>query len=242
MKNAKRTLTIGETAVLLGVSIDTLRNWDASGKLRAKRSEGGHRYYDREMLALFQKDLFALAHVWAESAVAPELSSEEYCETQDRFWSRQNVLALLLDQDGATHDLAPLLASIIGEIGNNSFDHNIGNWPDTPGIFFSYDLNKRIIVLADRGRGVRTTLSRVRPDIKSDIEALTIAMTERVSGRAPEQRGNGLKFVRNVATENPINVSLQSGTAIAEITERRKKLSITLAERNVRGTVTRITY
>jgi hypothetical protein len=148
----------------------------------------------------------------------------------------------LLDRDPETNALAPLLASIVVEIGNNSFDHNIGNWPDTPGIIFAYDLNKRKIVLADRGLGVRTTLSRVRPDIKNDIEALTIAMTERVSGRAPEQRGNGLKFVRNVAITNPIDVSLQSGIALAEITTHRKKLFIRLADRNVRGTITQITY
>ena len=30
----------------LGVSIKTLRRWDASGKLIAKRRPSGHRYYD----------------------------------------------------------------------------------------------------------------------------------------------------------------------------------------------------
>jgi molybdopterin-binding protein len=34
---------IGEAAELLGVSIDTLRRWTASGRLRVRRSAGGQR-------------------------------------------------------------------------------------------------------------------------------------------------------------------------------------------------------
>jgi excisionase family DNA binding protein len=235
-------LNIGDAAKMLGVSIDTLRRRDASGELRALRSAGGHRYYDRETLERYMRNMYAMALLWAESAVAPDLPSEDYCETQDRFWARQNVLAILLDKDSATHDLAPLLASIVGEIGNNCFEHNIGNWPDVQGICFAYDLNKREIVIADRGLGIRATLSRVRPSIKDDIEAMTIAMTERVSGRAPEQRGNGLKYVRKVAGENPIGVSLRSGTAVATIAKDDGELLIDLADRNVRGTIAKIIY
>lgn len=239
----KRDLfTIGKAAKLLGVSIDTLRRWDESGELRAKRSQGGHRYYDRETLERYKNDLFALAHVWSESVIAPEIESESYCETQDRFRARLNTMAILLDRDEHAHALAPLLVAIVGEIGNNSFDHNIGNWPDTLGIFFSYDLNKREIVLADRGLGIRTTLLRARPNLKDDIEAMTVAMTERVSGRTPEKRGNGLKFVRDVAISNAIDTTLQSGIAIAEIAKEHGKLLVHLADRNVRGTIARIRY
>lgn len=129
-----------------------------------------------------------------------------------------------------------------GEIGNNSFDHNLGNWPDVPGIFFAYDLNKRVIILADRGVGIKSTLLRVRPDLKDDVEALTVAMTEIVSGRSPEQRGNGLKFVRNVASDNPIGISLQSGTALVTIEKENSKLNITLADRFVRGVLAKVEY
>lgn len=238
----KEMLSINEAAKLLGVSIDTLRRWDASGKLHAERSPGGHRYYNHDTLERFSKDLFALACVWAESVTPPELSSEVYCDTQDRFHARQNTLAILLDQQEETRSVAPIVASMTGEIGNNSFDHNIGNWPDVAGIFFAYDFSKRIVALADRGVGIRTTLRRVRPNIKDDIEALTIAMNERVSGRAPEQRGNGLKFVRKVAEKYGVGVMLQSGIAVAEVRKGAKKLSIRLADRNIRGTIAKITY
>ena len=241
MKN-KKILTIKEAAEFLGVSIDTLRRWDAKGKLKAVRSSGGHRYYSKELLESFAADLKAVARVWAESQIAPELSPDHYCYTQDIFRARLDTMASALDRNLDTKNIAALVVAVTGEIGNNSFDHNFGNWPDTPGTFFAYDLNKRVIVLADRGVGVRATLLRMRPDLKDDITALKVAFTERVSGRSPEQRGNGLKFVSNIALKNPIAVSLQSGTAVAEITKQKGALKVGLADRYIRGTLATITY
>lgn len=42
---ADKLLTLDETAKILNVSKETLRNWDRGGKLVALRSEGGHRKY-----------------------------------------------------------------------------------------------------------------------------------------------------------------------------------------------------
>lgn len=50
--NFREFLTIGDAAALIGVSIDTLRNWDRAGKLRAARHPiNGYRLYRREDLA-----------------------------------------------------------------------------------------------------------------------------------------------------------------------------------------------
>lgn len=38
-----RLVRVGEAAELLGVSVDTLRRWTASGRLRVRRSAGGQR-------------------------------------------------------------------------------------------------------------------------------------------------------------------------------------------------------
>lgn len=110
------------------------------------------------------------------------------------------------------------------------------------GIFFAYNLNKRIIVLADRGLGIRATLSRVRPNLKDDITALTVAFTEKISARFPEMRGNGLKFVRNSAIQYSLGISLQSGKAIAQITKGSDRLKFLLADKFIRGTLTKILY
>ncbi len=242
MRKDKNFLNISQAAEFLRVSIDTLRRWDQKGKLKALRSSGGHRYYSREQLESFVSDIKAIARVWSESQTAPELLSDHYCYTQDIFRARLDRMALELDHDPTATTLAPLIVAVAGEIGNNSFDHNFGNWPDVPGIFFSYDTNKRLIVLADRGVGIRATLLRVRPDLKDDITALLVAFTERLSGRSPEQRGNGLKFVNNAATGKPIGVSLQSGIATAKIAKENGALKVNLADRYIRGTLAVITY
>jgi len=242
IKQNKSLLSIGEAAKFLDVSINTLRIWDSSGKLKALRSSGGHRYYPKDQLERFMLDIESIARIWAESPTAPELLPDQYCRTHDVFKARLDTMSAVLNQDATMKSIVSLIAAVTGEIGNNSFDHNFGNWPDVPGIFFHYNTDKRVIVLADRGLGIRATLLRVRPMLKDDTEALTVAFRERVSGRAPEQRGNGLKFVHDVAMKYPVGVSLQSGTALAEIAKIKGQFKVRLAERNIRGTLAKIIY
>ncbi len=42
-KHIDRSIRVGEAAELLGVSVDTLRRWTASGRLRVRRSAGDQR-------------------------------------------------------------------------------------------------------------------------------------------------------------------------------------------------------
>jgi molybdopterin-binding protein len=50
------SVRIGEAAELLGVSVDTLRRWTSSGRLRVKRSAGGQRLVALADLRLLQED------------------------------------------------------------------------------------------------------------------------------------------------------------------------------------------
>ncbi|WP_413853833.1 hypothetical protein [Candidatus Ruminimicrobium bovinum] len=118
-----------------------------------------------------------------------------------------------------------LLISVIGEIGNNSFDHNLGNWIDVVGIIFIYDEKNKTIIIADRGQGIKSTISRIKKDIVTDEQAIKIAFTQIISGRAPEQRGNGLKFVCNVVKQNKWYLSLTSGNGNIEIKDGNIKFS-----------------
>jgi hypothetical protein len=108
-----------------------------------------------------------------------------------------------------------IISAIVGEIGNNSFDHNIGNWPMERGIIFGYISNEDglQIFIADNGQGILKTLKSVRPNLENDEQALKVAFTEVVSGRAPEARGNGLKFVRQNITDCGMNLLFVSGNA-----------------------------
>src|SRR3989344_709715 len=164
-------LSIGGAAKVLGVSIDTLRSWDKSGKIPARKTAGGHRYYLQMDLDAYRQDIFALAQEWVlGSAVEP--AGQWYCPTSMEFKSRLSRLENELSKVSEIHDYFPLISAIAGEIGNNSFDHNLGNWPDIRGIFFGYDMGKRKVARADRGRGVLKTLRQVRSKIANDREAL----------------------------------------------------------------------
>ena len=147
--------------------------------------------------------------------------------------------AILKDANAIEH--FSLLVAMAGEIGDNSFAHNLGNWPDVPGVLFAFDINKKQIILADRGRGVLKTLKRVRPELVTHEEALRVAFTEVVTGREPEKRGNGLKFVRNIIQDYPIDLLFQTGDALLEL--NRKQIDLRIIQRPpIKGCLVFITY
>ena len=237
----EKLLTIAQASEILNVSLDTLRRWDKNGKLVAIRKEGGvHRYYRQIDLELFKNDLMKTALNWTIEEF--KLPSIFYCENSAMFQTRLVKMQNLMIQSGLSENILPLIVAITGEIGNNSFDHNLGKWPDSPGVFFGFNIVKKQIVLADRGIGVLSTLGRVRTELKNHTEALKVAFTEIVSGRAPEERGNGLKFVRRVIEENPISLFFQSGDAKLRLKKDNAELFITRSQVNIRGCFVIIEY
>jgi len=234
---ASKLISIGKASKLLGVSIDSLRRWDKTHRLPSVRNgPKGHRYYRQIDIDVFLRDIVALAKQWAsaETGITPE--QDVYCQTRDIFQARLEKLQSSL-QRAIPPSSTSLLSAIAGEIGNNSFDHNLGNWPDITGIYFSYDLDNRVIVLADRGQGILATLKRVRPTLTNDNDALKVAFTETLSGRLPEARGNGLKFVRAVIIENPFTLKFQTGDATLFLKEYDKDLPMSQGEGYIRGCI-----
>lgn len=169
------------------------------------------------------KKLTKIALQWVQKApvIEDEMKDDYFCPDRDVFQARLDKMNALLLKSPYPEAQSYLLTAITGEIGNNSFDHNLGNWPDSVGIFFGYNFSdeKKYIVLADRGRGILATLKKVKPDLKDDMQALKTAFTEKLSGRAPENRGNGLKFVFQTIRELKIHLTFQSGLAKAELNE-----------------------
>lgn len=164
-----------------------------------------------------------------------DIQSEYYCRTRDIFQARlEKTTQELLKNGSIAEDDIYIISAIVGEIGNNSFDHNLGNWPDVAGVFFGYfSSNGRLeVVLADRGIGVLATLKKVKPELRDDVEALKTAFTEKISGRAPEDRGNGLKFVKENVEERKMHLIFISGNAKLELNE---KMEIKTIDENIRG-------
>ncbi len=228
-------ISIGKAAQLLGVSIDTLRRWDISGRLQSVRSgPHGHRYYRQSDIEQYIEEVRILARNWAENSHGVEPKSDMYCQTRDIFQARLEIFQSKLGRVAPLPTVS-LVIAVAGEIGNNSFDHNLGNWPDIAGIFFSYSLRNKYVVLADRGQGILTTLKRVRPELTQDDEALKVSFTETLSGRFPETRGNGLKFVRSVIADNPLTLSFQTGNAYLYLQENDKNIVVEKADTFLRG-------
>ncbi len=242
-----KLLTIGQTAEIVGVSIQTLRRWDESGRLCSiRKKKTGNRYYRKDDINNFIRDnlksLFRLAKSWAVSKLENKPLSDFYCQDISIFQARLSRLERDLGKIQGLKEAYPLITAITGEIGNNSFDHNLGNWPDVSGIFFAYDLNGRQIVLADRGQGILATLKKVRSELSDHQNALRVAFTEIVSGRAPEYRGNGLKFVKDVVIDNEISLFFQTGDAQLKIQKGDSDLKIEKSSICLRGCLASIKF
>jgi len=153
-----------------------------------------------------------LETVISEMLVCFNDGNEYFSETRDVFTARMQSYIL-----GTKKYLE---AAIIGEIGNNTFDHNFIFEDNHPrGVYCNLSYKQRYIVLADYGKGVKQSLLSVLPSIGSDVEAIETAFTKMISGRSPEQRGNGLKFVSETIQQNKWHLYFQSGSGSCSIDE-----------------------
>lgn len=243
----KKLIKIQDAARMLNVSIDTLRRWDKEGKLKAIRlTPRGHRLYDMRDLILLSSSLLENAKRWVMAPEAQEPEPIFYCLDNPTFNARLHGLEKELMATPALAKEFALITSVAGEIGNNSFDHNLGSWPDVRGIYFGYDSKKRQVVLADRGQGILATLKRVRPDLQNDEQALFVAFTETITGRAPEERGNGLKYVRAVVTDPaksiPMKLFFQTGSAVLNLQNGDSDVHAMSSDVSFRGCLAWITF
>lgn len=173
-----------------------------------------------------ENNLEKLAWEWmAVNSEKAQKESEHYCPTRDVFEARNDKTPDKLIVAGMDEGLAYLIYAMLGELGNNSFDHNLANWPNIPGVFFVVEYDGKVgkAIVADRGLGVLNTLRKVAPDLKNDEEALELAFTKKISSRALENRGNGLKFVKNNVIENNLVLKFNSGDAQIIINHEMKK-------------------
>lgn len=157
---------------------------------------------------MFSKEVIKSAIENIEKA-SKENDDDLFSKTRDIFQARVDTYVSRTNRY--------LESAVIGELGNNTFDHNLDyDKGHLRGAFFSYDEDGTSVILADFGEGVRRTLSRVR-DVKDDLEAIKLAFTEHISSRSLENRGNGLKFVSESIMSQKWELYFQSGSAICVI-------------------------
>lgn len=110
----QRLVSIGEAASALGVSITTLRRWEASGKLAAEHTAGGHRRYD---LAKLKPELFrAEADAQRRTVAYARVSSHDQNDDLER---QKQVLELYCARQGWTFE-------VIADLGSGMDHHKKG--------------------------------------------------------------------------------------------------------------------
>jgi len=71
---------------------------------------------------------------------------------------------------------------------------------------------------------------------------LKIAFTEVLTGRAPEHRGNGLKFVRKIIEKNPFSLTFQTGNVRMKLRQNDTDLQITETITSIIGCFATISF
>lgn len=185
---------------------------------------------------------FSEAFEWLGKKIVQKNPKDKVCETRDVLIARLSPLKNLV-REGLNPDDLPLLISTVGEIGNNSFDHNLGQWRDVPGCWLEVQAtgNHLWVCLADRGQGIYSSLSKANDGIESEQAAIEMAFEKFVSGRTPEKRGNGLKFVkRAILGEADRGIACISGSGTIQYGSWGRECESVLKKRfaRVAGTIT----
>ena len=101
-----RLVGIGEAAKALGVSITTLRRWEATGRIEAVRTDGGHRRYD---LAKLRPEMFYEKCDSARATIAYARASSH--DQKDDLERQKQVLELYCARQGWTFEVIADLGS-----------------------------------------------------------------------------------------------------------------------------------
>ena len=97
--NMDRLVAIGEAAKVLGVSVTTLRRWEADGKLVPEHTTGKHRRYD---LAKLKPELFHAAPDGRRTVAYARMSSHDQKSDLER---QKQVLELYCAKQGWTYEV-----------------------------------------------------------------------------------------------------------------------------------------
>lgn len=125
-----------------------------------------------------------------------------HCDFRDTFSARlYSKIRLMFKNFGMKDEDEQRATALIGELGNNVFDHNDGLWPtDVRGSIITaqhYPKIKTIeVVVADPGVGFLNSLKLAKPELNNSIDAIKEGLRG-VSGRIKEDRGNGLKLIQD---------------------------------------------
>jgi hypothetical protein len=155
-----------------------------------------------------------------------------HCSFRDELAGRLSSKIRLMFRDfGMNKEEEQRVTALVGELGNNVFDHNEGEWPTSfrGAIIIAQrypQLRKIEVVVADAGVGFLGSLKTYDPAPKDDVEAIKLGLLG-ITGRAGERRGNGLKTIQDW-TINNFNgiVRIHSGNGLVVIDKGGQKIEV----------------
>lgn len=166
-----------------------------------------------------------------------------HCATSDEFSARLGRFDRMFHSFGLSDDLVKRATVLLGELGNNAFDHNLGNWPtDVSGVFIAAQnypkLRQVEVAVGDPGVGFKTSLRNAFPDLPNDVEAIKKGLAG-FTGRIGEKRGNGLRVIQHWTVDNfSGTLHIRSGGGLVRV----DKTGIAAAEvANYLGTAAQLT-
>jgi len=174
----------------------------------------------------------AAVHFFLTGTIPTGIEDVHYSKNRAEAIARLGGYLNYCTKQGADSDVTSLIVSLIGELTNNCFDHNLGYWIDVPGCCASLTFEKGVLTfcVADRGRGIVETLRPVAGAKLSSKEIISMAFEKVITGRAPENRGNGLKYVRRfiLSGDNSLkcfsnDVVYQIGTPVSPVIDSLPK-------------------
>lgn len=205
----ERFVGIGEAASALGVSITTLRRWEASGKLAAEHTAGGHRRYDLAKLKpeLFRAEADALRRTVAYARVSSHDQKDDlerqkqvlelYCARQG--WTFEVIADLGSGMNYQKKGLKKLLEAVIdGQIGRLVITHKDRLLRFGAELVFAICEAKQVeVVILNQGED--TTFEE---DLAKDVLEIITAFSARLYGSRSRKNQKLLDGVKKAVEES----------------------------------------
>lgn len=130
---------------------------------------------------------------------------------------------------GFSKDNAALITSSIGEIIDNAFYHNLGQWNSEFGALVIFtaqhipDKKNINISICDFGVGFLNTLIGNYPFLKTEADAIAVALKANTTGRINKAGGNGLVYLqKNIFNGFAGNIMIRSKNVLVAIDKREQ--------------------
>ena len=144
-----------------------------------------------------------------------------YKQKTDFYGNQSKIYQMLIDWNMSEEKTSLVVASL-AEIVDNAFFHNLGKWNlETGSLLINmthHSQNELIFSLCDFGEGFCKSLLLNYPDLKTESEAIKLAIQPKVTGRLQKRGGNGLDFLqRNTFNGFKGNLFIRSGNTLVKI-------------------------